>query len=728
MDAEGSFGKWLRQRRRALDLTQADLANQVGCSTMTIRKIEADERRPSKQIAAHMADVLAIDADHRAAFMTFARQPPHPVPALPVQQRDVPRFHNLPLYPSLFVGREDYLAEIAARLADPDCRLLSLVGLGGIGKTRLAVQAVSENLQAFSDGVCFVPLGSVGSPDLIASSIASALQITLSGTDDAHRQIIHYLSNKHMLLVMDNFEHLQAGVGLLTDALASAPHLKFLVTSRERLNVQIEWVLPLQGLPFPDSASEQYSETYSAVQLFAQIARRIQPTFSLTHNLESVITICRMVEGMPLGLELAAGWLRLMSCQQIATQFQRHLDSGAVVLRDVPQRHRSLRIVFEHSWSLLSPDEQAVLAKLSVFRGGFTLEPAEQVAQASLVLLTGLIDKSLVRLSASGRYDMHELLRQYAAQKLAELDEAEVTAERHLAFFLELAQRAEPMLYGGEQVVWLDRLDTEHDNCRAALTWALNGGDIATGLRLGGFLGWFWYMRCYWNEGQHWLARLLAHGETAPESARAMATYRIAWLTYLQENHAGAITYLEQAWDLSAAIHDTYGMAFSRLSLGHILIADEDYERADQLLLEGQRYFEEAGSYVFVTAGLHSRGLLAAMRGDPDSAVQLYTEALIRSRAIDNWDTIAWCLFMLGNLALATGHPARARAWLTESLPFAQKVRNRWLVAEILHARARCALYVGDCLSARTLVKQSRMMYRELGFKVQTKKFWQVYR
>lgn len=313
-------------------------------------------------------------------------------------------YNNLPAQTTSFIGREEELALIEQYLGNPACRLLTIIGLGGIGKTRLALQASAATGQ-FQQGVCFVGLASISSPEFLISTIASALNFPLYGRGDPITQLINYLSDKEMLLVLDNFEHLISGAGLLVEILQRAPHLNMLVTSRERLGLQEEWVLDLQGLTFPESEEIVLLENYSAVQLFLQRAQQVQADFWLRYlDKPAVARICRLVEGMPLGIELAAAWIRTFSCREIAVEIEKNYDFLTTSLQNIPKRHHSLQAVFEHSWGLLSEEERNVFSRLSVFWGGFSRKSAEQVVGASAFLLSALVDKSLLRRTDTDHY------------------------------------------------------------------------------------------------------------------------------------------------------------------------------------------------------------------------------------------------------------------------------------------------------------------------------------
>ena len=343
--------------------------------------------------------------------------------------------HSLPLMLTPFVGREKEFVEIARLLDDPACRLLTLTGPGGIGKTRLALE-VARRL-TFPEGVYFVPLQPLDSPDIIISTIADALKFPFYSDQDVKTQLLSYLREKRLLLVMDNFEHLLDGAILLPEILDNTTNIKLLITTRERLHLREEWVFDVGGLAFPESDPTTKREEYSAVQLFVQHARRAG---YIPQQVDTpvIVQICQLVEGIPLAVELAAAWTHAISCADIAREITHSLDILTTALRNIPEKHRSMRAAFEQSWKLLPADEQMVFSQLSVFRGGFRREAAEAITSASLMTLAALVDKSLLRTNGNGRYDMHDLLRQYGDEQLQASGTANSVRDTHSQYYLEL--------------------------------------------------------------------------------------------------------------------------------------------------------------------------------------------------------------------------------------------------------------------------------------------------
>lgn len=539
MAAGLTFSAWLRLRRRQLDLTQQELADRSSCSVVTIRKIEQGDRRPSKQLAESMAAALQIPGEHAADFVTYARQDPDSTEmpdALqglgqiaastvndtsadphPSEQTDDARVYVLPRPTTPFLGREAEIQALLDYLLQPQQQLVSILGPGGMGKTRLAL-AVAHRLAAgedhpFSDGVVFVSLAALTEATEIAPAVSDALRILVDGRRGVTEQLLAYLSQRNFLLVIDNCEHLLDGIGLLVEIVQAAPGVTVLATSRERLHLQGEQAYPIDGLgaldPLdPDSGAAM---EHPAVGLFRQSAQRAAPTFALTpDDLPQVARICRLVDGMPLGIELSAGWVGMMSLADIAAEVQRNLDFLASDFRNLPARHRSMRAVFDASWQHLDPVEQAVFRQLSVFRGGFTRQAAADVAGASLRHLGHLIYKSLLHYDrAHNRYWLHELLHQYGADRLA-TDPAEMSSAsaNHCDYFIGRLIACAALLKGDDQAGALAELDNDMDNVRLAWRAAIQGGE-ATRLRpamdtLGFYLEW----RVHPNEGHVVFQRL----------------------------------------------------------------------------------------------------------------------------------------------------------------------------------------------------------------------------
>lgn len=384
--------------------------------------------------------------------------------------------HNLPAALTPFVGREAELATLSALLAQPDIRLLTLVGTGGMGKTRLALELGRASLDAYADGVFVVALAPLSAATVLPAAIAQALDLSIHSGDPA-AALLRFLRDKHMLLILDNFEHLHDGVGLVLDILDAAARVQVLATSRERLNVRGEQLIVVEGLSYISEVASA-ADASPAARLFAQNARRVQPSFQLDErNLPDVLRICRLVQGMPLGLELAAAWAELLTVREIAYEIERSADFLAADWADAPARQRSMRAVFEWSWGLLNDAERQLFRRLAVFRGAFTRAAAEAVVGASLHVLVGLVHKSLLRRSDAGasqigRYEAHELLRQFAAEQLASSPgEQAAVEERHSRFYLTFVAERERRMARADPHAAVAEIQGERDNLRRAWAW-----------------------------------------------------------------------------------------------------------------------------------------------------------------------------------------------------------------------------------------------------------------
>ena len=452
------------------------------------RERDKGKGRQDDELAEASRELSRTSAEGEAAAVNQlpASPPVSPAPSLPVSLSPSPPVvpHNLPGQRTPFIGREAELADITRLLVEEDdCGLLTLIGPGGMGKTRLALKAAEQIVampvqqQRFTDGIFFVSLENVGDANGLISAIISAI-VAESGFplhSDAPllEQLLHFLHSKVMLLVLDNFEHLITHAELCSTLLAAAPQLKILVTSREALTLQEAWFYPLIGLSFPQTPAEQEApEEYDAVRLFVQCARRTQPAFVFATERAAVLHICTLVEGMPLGIELAAAWLKVMTCEQIAQEVTRGLDFLTSRYQNLPSRHRSMRVVMEHSWQLLTAEEQEAIARLAVFRGKFRQEAATQITGASLFTLVTLVEKALLRVTNDGFYQLHELTRQFAEEQRSHLARAALS-DAHATFYACLLDQQRPHLYTSAiRQVWM-AVGGELDNIRHAWQWLI---------------------------------------------------------------------------------------------------------------------------------------------------------------------------------------------------------------------------------------------------------------
>jgi predicted ATPase/transcriptional regulator with XRE-family HTH domain len=685
------FSEWLKRRRQELDLTQEQLAQRAGCSVFAIRKMESGERQPSRQLAGPLSKALDIPCAEQALFIKAARGElsMERLPSLartssPASQPAVqfsPPPVNLPKPLTPFIGREPELSALGSLLCDPRCMLLTIVGPGGMGKTRLAIEAASQSKERFPDGVWFVPLAALNSPALLVPAFASALHFRFQDPADPQAQLFRYLCGKRALLILDNAEHLLEGVSLFGEILDACPGVKLLVTSRARLNLFSEWAFEITGLPVPSSEPDEQFESYSSVALFLQSARRAEPGFVPDKSDRAAIAdICRLVEGMPLAIELAATWMHTLSLSEIEQEIRHNLDFLSTTMSDLPERHRSMRAVFEHSWRLLTEQEQQVLSRLSVFRGGFTREAGEQVAGASLTILSTLVNRTLLRRAGPGRYDLHEVVRQYCAGYLATDPRTQIDAQqRHYAYFLALAENADRELRGSNQLEWLERLEEDNSNLQVALEWSLKSDRAAPGeervLRLAGALRWFWRMHGHFHEGRDWLGEVLRQSSTGPTASRASALLGMSLLL----NGLGDLSAAYPPAEESAAIYRD---------------------------LDDQRGLAEA---------LTITGLTLVWQGEAALSRARFEEALILYReAGDRWGE-AHVLYRLGSILSDYGGDQVGRGMLAESAAILDGLGERYLFTGVLASRGVVETSLGNYVAARAHFERSLAVAREIG-------------
>ena len=464
------------------------------------------------------------------------------------------RANHLPAQTTPLLGRVEELAQLSERLADPACRLITVFGPGGSGKTRLALQAAAHYGVRTGQPLYFVPLAATPSPDILVAAVAEAIGLSFHDEADTTLQLLEGLRDRQLLLLLDNFEHLLPGAGLLADILAQAPGVRALVTSRERLHLHGEWVLEITGLPYPPDASSPNVDFYEAVQLFAQSARQARADFVLDDDTRpAVVAICQLVEGLPLGLELAAAWTRLLSVREIAAEITRNVDFLATNRRDVPARQRSLRAAFEHSWALLSSQERLALCRLAVFRRAFVRGAAERVAEIGLPVLAALADKSLLRSlpprGGAAQYELHELVKQFAVEKLAAApSEAEAARRRHAHYYAALLSQAPSEICDASDCdTFLTTISAEIENVRAAWDWAVTFGDLDA-LELAHEGLYKFYKRQHWLQEGKELAGLAARrlAELTPTQPTPERPRYLRLIALLQCHQAASLAGLGQ--------------------------------------------------------------------------------------------------------------------------------------------------------------------------------------
>lgn len=641
--------------------------------------------------------------------------------------------HNLPLQLTSFIGREKEILEVKRNLLGD--RFVTLTGPGGTGKTRLALQVAAELLELFPDGIWLVELAAISDPALVPQTVAATLGIRESSGRPILNLLMDYLRNKELMLILDNCEHLlEASAQLTATLLQACPNICILVTSRESLEIPGEVPFRVPSLSTPDvhhiPTMEKLTE-FESVRLFIERAEVIQPDFALTDvNALHIAQICRRLDGIPLAIELAVARVKMMHVEQVAERLDdrfRLLTGGS---RNALPRHQTLRALIDWSYDLLSEAERTLLRRLSVFAGGWTLDAAEAVCAADdlspydvLELLTQLVNKSLVipdrEYEPEVRYRLLETIRQYARERLVEASGGDKVRKQHLEYYLDLSEQAETYLRGPEQVTWLDRLEKEVDNIRAALEWALET-NVSASLRIAGSLLWFWHIRGRKSEGIEWLERGLAKdGEAASSEAliRGKALNAAGSLLVMHGSPERGCEYSNE----SLALHEQLGAA-GRKGAAHALwnlsqgaAQHEDFTQAKALSDRSYALYQELGDKFGMAQNLDNQGSYPLVKSDYARAKEIWEQDLALRHELGDQDGAAWILSCLGELAFWSGDHERAKTLYMESQNAFCEVGNKWAASMALSGRGSVALAQGDFEQAAQLYEEALAFGQDMG-------------
>jgi serine/threonine protein kinase/tetratricopeptide (TPR) repeat protein len=600
-----------------------------------------------------------------------------------------------------FFGRSREIADLTELLTNGEARLATILGPGGIGKTRLAIEVARSIGDRFKHGVAFVPLAELNSTDSLIPAIWEAVNYPPVHADSRtpEDQTIEFFYDKEMLLIFDNCEHLLDGTELAIRLFRTAPGVRILATTRERLNLRGETIYRLDGLEYPDETAHDRALDYAAIQLFIETSRRWRPGFEVNdENLPHIVRICRMVQGLPLGIILAAAWIDALSVEEIAREISDNLDFLASEMRDIPERQRSIRAAFEGSWRRLSAAEQETFMRLAIFRGGFDLEAARAIAETNVRNLLSLTNKSLLwRDPSSGRYNIHRMLRQYAQQELVRNGESAVIQRKHAEYFANLAEKIDQLLRGPDDLPWYGRMREENENLLAALEWALlQENDPVVGGRLFAALGYEWFLTDNVVDGTNWMERSLKYIDMLPSDVQARVYNRSGLIGCVQGNYAKAAAHHAQAVQLFRGVGDEGYLAYALAAQFNMSIAAGMGSLAYPLAEESLYVAYRAEDPYFLTVALGSAATLSRHRGDEAQARKLVLEGIKIAEIFPNYAVNLSALRYGAMMAMRDGEYDLALAKYADAISIARQLDWRARELDTIQNMAYIYFLAGD--------------------------------
>lgn len=729
----------LEMQRAGLKVRPKDLRSDLsGAAQEVILKAlsfyERDRYSRPCDFGRELARALTSDEDEneiRAGVSVI--EPESLLPSSTILVNDSSRLNNLPVQPTRLIGRETELTTLEGLLRQEDLRLVTLTGAGGTGKTRLAIQAAENLLNQFANGVCFVSLAAISDPILVVGEIGRTLGIKEMGNTPITQLLEAHLRDRQMLLLIDNFEQVASAAPLVLNLIARSPQLKVLITSRAPLHIRGEQEFNVPPLAVPELnhlPSPEEVGRYPSVALFVERAMSRNQNFAVSNeNAQIISEICIRLDGLPLAIELAAARTKLLSLPELLARLESRLSVLTNGAQDLPTRQQTMRSTISWSYELLTEDQKALFRRLAVFVGGFTLETSEafcsQTGDVKLDVLDGLsslVDKSLLQHKeekGNSRFVMLETLREFGFECIAATGEAEALQHAHLLFFLRFAEKTEPALKGPSQAMWLDQLDNEHDNLRAALNWAKEIGQVDKGLQLAAALVRFWGVRGYLSEGRAALEELLSRAdmEVLRSTVRVKALNAIGILARHQADYTCAVLHLKEALALSRELGDTQGSGLSLNFLGLVAYDQGDYSRAASLLEESLALCRESGDQLGTALALNHLAVVAQHTGDYENALLFQQQSVAIRRILGDKLAIASSLNNLGLLALDRCDYEQAERLFSESLSLFREIGDKLGIATSLNNLGEMAQFQAQYERALKLYEQSLTLFKEIGDK-----------